>query len=149
MNIIRCRKKILLSTVCFGISACSFLFIPLSDFNGTKAQLYFAYLVGILFWLGLILGLLITFRLGNKRKKIGFKMYKFPGVLCFFKNKKSKVCDMIMLISFIILIILQRVFGIYYWISIIFLSITLFLVYLHSILNGNNYAYIIQRGVKK
>lgn len=143
------KKYLFLSIFCFFISSFSFLFILISDFDGTKTERFFAYAVGGGFWSGLLTGLVLMFILGYKRKKVKFKKYKFPGILCFFGNKEAKICDIIILPSIILMIVFQRIFGVYHWLSIIFLSITLFSIYLHSVFNGNNYAYITQKGAKK
>lgn len=149
MKIRTYRKMILISIICFAVSLISFTLIPFSDFRKSGVQQTLAYMVGVLFWLGVIIGILITAWLGHIRNSDSNKKNKLPGVLCFFKNKRAIQCDITMIVSFVLLIIFQKSFGVYHWLSIILLSITLFFVYLHSILNGNNYAYAIQKGVKK
>lgn len=149
MKVRKYRKIMLISIMCFAVSSISFTLIPFSDFRKSGVQQTLAYMVGALFWLGFITGLLITAWLGHIRKSDSNKKNKLPGVLCFFKNKRAMQCDITMIVSFVLLITFQKFFGVYHWVSIILLSITLFFVYLHSILNGNNYAYVIQKGVKK
>ena len=138
-----------ISIICFAVSAFSFSLIPFSDFRGNGIEQTIAYMIGGLFWLGLILGLVTTVILGNIRKKNSENKSTLPGIICFFKNKRAVQCDITMFVTLILVIISQKLLGIYHWISVILLSITLFSVYLHSILNGSNYAYAIQKGVKK
>lgn len=141
------KKIMLISVFCFTVSSLSFLLIPFSDFRGMGIKQTMAYMVGGLFWLGLILGLVITIILGNIRKRDSHKKHAIPGLLCFFKNKRAMQCDIVMFAALILFVISQKLLGIYHLASIILLSTTLFSVYLHSILNGNNYAYAIQKGV--
>lgn len=149
MNISSYKKMFLNSLICFAVSSFSFLLIPLSDFRGTILQKLTAYVIGALFWIGFITGLIITMYIGNIRKKDCDKQYKLPGVLCFFKNEISVKCDISMIISVILLIIFQKLIGTYHIVSIILLSLTIFLIYIHSVFNGNNYAYMTKKGVKK
>jgi 4-hydroxybenzoate polyprenyltransferase len=149
MKVRKYRRIMLISILCFAVSSLSFILIPFSNFRGNGVEQAMAYMVGVLFWLGLISGLVITAWLGRIRKKDSKKKNKLPGVLCFFKNKWAMQCDIAMIAAFVLFVIFQKFMGIYHWISIILLSITLFSVYLHSILNGNNYMYAIRKGVKR
>lgn len=148
MNVNSYKKMFLNSLISFVISSFSFLLIPLSDFRGTIFQKLTSYAVGVLFWAGFIIGLIITVYLGSIRKKDSDKHYKLPGILCFFKNKIAVKCDISMIISVILLIIFQRLLGTHHIASVIILSFTIFTIYIHSVFNGNNYAYMTQRGVK-
>ena len=141
MNLIKYKKMMKLRCVCFAISAISFLLIPFSNFEGTRFQTFLAYMVGALFWFGLITGIIITFRVGNLRKKAGFKEYRFPGIINFFKNKLASICDFTMIACFILFLILQNFIGLYSMITLFFLTIVYFLICLHFVLNGNNYLY--------
>lgn len=130
------------SVICFIISAFAFLIIPISDFDGGKLQVLLAYMVGVLFWFGVSLGSIITAIIGNKLKAKGYKSSKIPGVLRFFSNTKAKVIDVSMIILIILSIILGKNLGIGHMVSAMVLSLTIFFVYLHSILNGDNYTYL-------
>ena len=149
MKVSKYRRMLLYSIFGFAVSAFSFMLIPLSDFRGSALQKTIAYMIGALFWLGLISGLIITIKLGQIRKNFSEKKYKLPGVMCFFKNKQAICCDVLMGASVILLVIFQKLFGTYHIASIVLLSLTVFLVYIHSIVNGNNFAYATQKGVKK
>ena len=80
---------LLYSVISFLISALSFILIPFSNFEGTKLQKAIAYMVGFIFWIGLIVGLILTHYLGKIRQKHNYRKYVLPGILCFFKNNKS------------------------------------------------------------
>ena len=130
---------LLCSIVCFTISSASFILIPISDFNGTKIERILAYMVGILFWLGFIIGLTITFVLGRMRRKVGYKKYRIPGLFC----------DIAMLISLIVIIAAKILLKDYNLLWPVMLSIAMFLIFMHSIINGNNYSYAFQEDVKQ
>lgn len=138
-----------ISIVCLALSSMSFLLIPISDFNGTLIQRILAYMVGGLFWGGLLVGLIMTAILSSWMKKDSQKKRRFPGILCFFRNKQARIFDCAMFIIIVLFSVSQRILGLYHWISIILLSCTLMSIYMHSVLNGKIYAYIMQRGVRK
>lgn len=146
------KKYILIlkvSIICFAISSMSFLLIPISDFNGMLIQRILAYMVGGLFWGGLLVGLIMTAILSSWMKKDSQKKRRFPGIFCFFRNKQARICDCAMFMIIVLFIILQKFLGLYHWISIILLSCTLMSIYMHSVLNGEIYVCIMQRGVRK
>lgn len=68
-------------------------------------------------------------------------------ILCFFKNKKSKYIDILMIISAIAFIIVKTSFSSEILVLSITLSLLVFSVYIHSVLNGNNYAFAVKKGV--
>ena len=140
---------LLCSIVCFTISSASFILIPISDFNGTKIERILAYMVGILFWLGFIIGLTMTFVLGRMRRKVGYKKDRITGLFCFFNNKIGKICDIAMLISLIVIIAAKILLKDYNLLWPVMLSIAMFLIFMHSIINGNNYSYAFQEDVKQ
>ena len=138
---------LLYSVISFLISALSFILIPFSNFEGTKLQKALAYMVGFIFWIGLIVGLILTHYLGKIREKHNYRKYFLPGILCFFKNKKSKYIDILMIISAIAFIIVKTSFSNEILVLSITLSLLVFSVYIHSVLNGNNYAFAVKKGV--
>lgn len=138
---------LLYSVMSFLISALSFILIPFSNFEGTKLQKAIAYMVGFIFWIGLIVGLILTHYLGKIRQKHNYRKYVLPGILCFFKNKKSKYIDILMIISAIAFIIVKTSFSSEILVLSITLSLLVFSVYIHSVLNGNNYAFAVKKGV--
>lgn len=141
------KTFIRISEMCFAVSSSSFLFIPKSNFNGSVSQQVVAYLVGILFWGGLLSGVFSLIILDFKRRKAKYRKYYCPGVLRFFGNKKAKICDSCMIVSVLTFIISEKQLGLYHTLSLVLLALTVLSIYLHSILNGNNYAYAFQKGV--
>lgn len=144
----KCKKLLLLSVVFFTASSMSFILIPVSDFNGTSIQRFFAYTVGAMFWLGVIVGLAVTFSLGSVRQKAGYCKYPIPGILCFFKTKSGIFFDIIMFFSLALFIGAKLLLADYEWVRIIMLSITMFSFYMHSVFNGNNYLFVVKKGVE-
>ena len=143
------KLYIRISEVFFAISSSSFLFIPKSNFNGRNTQQALAYMVGALFWTGLIVGIFSMILLNNKRRKSKFRKHRYPGVICFFSNKRAKMCDVLMVLNLIFFFVFKHFNGLYHSFSLVLLAISVLLVYWHSILNGNNYAYAFQKGVWK
>jgi len=82
-----------------------------------------------------------------KRRKAKFRKSYFPGALCFLKNKRAKISDLCMAVSIIVFIVSKKQLGLYHTLSLVLLALTVLSIYLHSILNGNNYAYAFQKGV--
>ena len=131
---------LLYSVISFLISALSFILIPFSNFEGTKLQKALAYMVGFIFWIGLIVGLILTHYLGKIREKHNYRKYFLQGILCFF-------IDILMIISAIAFIIVKTSFSSEILVLSITLSLLVFSVYIHSVLNGNNYAFAVKKGV--
>ena len=143
------KYALLCSILCFAVSSMSFLLIPMSNFNGTQIERILAYMVGILFWSGCIIGLAITFVLGRMRRKVGYKKYRIPGLFCFFNNKIGKICDIAMLISLIVIIAAKIMLKDHNLLWPVMISVAMFLIFIHSIINGNNYSYAFQEDVKQ
>ena len=140
-------RILLYSVISFLISSLSFVLIPLSSFEGSKLQKALAYMVGVLFWTGLIVGLILTHYLSKIRQEHNYRKYLLPGIFCFFKNKKSRVCDILLIISAIAFIVVKVSFSNKILTLSIILSLLVFFIYIHSVLNGNNYAFAVKKGV--
>lgn len=147
MDSTKYRNMLLYSIISFLMSSLSFLIIPFSRFEGTIIQRTLAYMVGFFFWTGLVIGMIITYFLSKIRKKCNNKNYSLPGFFCFFKNKKSWICDIIMLVSAMLFIIIKTYFTHVTLAWSAALSLLTFSVYTHSVLNGNNYAFAVKKGV--
>ncbi len=148
MEKIKYNRALVSSMVSFTISSMSFLLIPISNFDGTSVQRFLAYMVGIMFWFGLLIGLIINFILGKIRKNVTVNQYPIPGIFCFFKNQKGKFFDILMLSSLALLTVCKLMFADYSWIWIVMLTILVFSFFMHSVFNGNNYLFAVQKGVK-
>lgn len=149
MKISNYKTTLKTSIICFAISSFSFSLIPFSNFKGSTGEIVRAYMVGALFWSGLISGMILTIMLGAVRNKSAPKQRGKPGILCFFNNQKAKYCDVIMIAIIILWLILCLVLGTRHMISMIFMSLSAFSICLHAILNGKNYTFASRKGVRK
>ena len=124
MKISNYKTTLKTSIICFAISSFSFSLIPFSNFKGSTGEIVRAYMVGALFWSGLISGMILTIMLGAVRNKSAPKQRGKPGILCL-------------------------VLGTRHMISMIFMSLSAFSICLHAILNGKNYTFASRKGVRK
>lgn len=105
------------------------------------------YIVGGVFWAGLLFTYIFTFAAAMCRKqdlaadRRGLNTGR-PGFLCFFQNLEAKVMDIVMIVSILALVagIVLDVHNSVFVLGTIFL--TIFSVHMHGILNGKNYRYI-------
>lgn len=146
MKQVNAKTFIRISEICFTISSFSFLLIPISNFDGSYLQQVIAYFFGVFFWGGLLLGLGSLIILDYKRRKNKFRNFRYPGLFCFFKNKKAKICDAFMITIIFIFIISEKQLGLYHTLNFVLLALMMLSIYYHSIFNGNNYAYAFQKG---
>ncbi len=79
-----------LSAVTFGVSSLSLLFIPLLKTEGENRNT--SYVIALLFWLGLIIGIVLQIYLSLKCKKMHFHS----------KTKKQRIPLLTAAISFIV-----------------------------------------------
>lgn len=136
---------LVLSVVCFAVSAASLWLIPVKWIDENVKII----LVSLLIWLGFAGGMVSTLILGAVRKADGEKTYPFPGIICFFKNRTAAICDVLWFLCVIVLVVLHFSAGTRSVAYIVFLSLTLFGCFMHAILNGNNFAYVKKRGELK
>lgn len=142
MKVLKMKSRslvlLVLSIVCFAVSASSLCLIPVKWIDENVK----IFLVSLLVWLGFAGGMVLTLILGAVRRTDGEKTYPFPGIVCFFKNKTAAICDVLWLLCAVVLIVLRFSVGTRSLAYIVFLSLTLFGCCLHAILNGNNFAYV-------
>lgn len=143
------RDKLLfrLSCVAFAVSPLSLLLKFLADYKGDSIAVMFAVLTGVLFYGGLIFGIvfLILVNLGRKRaaKTADGKIKESGvGVLRFFSNRTAIVFDVAMVVLFILTVLSAVNEDIRERFTIVLASFLLMTVYMHSMFNGMNYKYI-------
>jgi MFS family permease len=145
---VRKIKTLFMASICFiGFSSLSIAFIPYGDFNGNNNELIIAYMIGGAFWAGILAGYSLFIILNKKRKKLAEKqkMRSRPlrGAFCFFQTRNGMVADITCGISLIASVILISAAGSsWQWITFIIISVFLFSLQMHCILNGENYKYI-------
>ncbi|MBO5460386.1 MAG: hypothetical protein J5983_01140 [Ruminococcus sp.] len=148
-------KVYIASLVFFGISAAS-VFLVASIPEGEEGLTTAGMLVGILFWTGIVLGV-ITFLISwllvkRDSKYLLFKKSVKPGAISFGKTKQGIIVDCGFVI-FLILTILGNVVIAFPDVIMMFcVFLMLYTFYLHFMLNGKVYRYItkiINKGERK
>ena len=138
--------------LCLGMATLQFvllLLIPCSNIEGTKTQQMMAYIIAFLFWSSII-GELICVRLSsNERKRLERKFHNgreinqsLPGVFSFAKNRESKIADITLYLSVILLGIIIWTNIKTGWIIIGVVSILVLSFNIHCVFNGKNYRYL-------
>ncbi len=141
------KKLFIASCAFFAISAFAPLLSFLGSYKGNAVQLFFAIATGVLFWLGLVLGILFLVICNAHRKQYERKARrKFKrrrwGVSCFFSNTAAAVFDILTALLIIATLATMFIPSIGENITFILAAFLLFSVYMHSMLNGVNFIYI-------
>lgn len=125
----------------FLLNSASFLIMPVMDL---------LYLPGILFWLGLVLGIAGQIAVEHRRK-LFFKSYRMNhrkmqkarcGALCAFSNLEAKAADILAVLAAAGLAAVFAVTGGMGYICFAAIALAVFTFCLHCILNGRNYFHI-------
>lgn len=140
----------LLSETAYFISAASIWLIPISD-STVESTGAVSYIPGILFWIGLVLGVLFwALAYGKCRLLEGYKRIRGksrPGFITFFSNKPAIAADVLFILS-LILTGVSAFVRMNFILSLCSLFVLLFTFHLHYLLNGRVYKYIKARRVK-
>jgi Ca2+/Na+ antiporter len=135
-----------LTIASFLALAVDILLMPLT----TRAEgMTLTYVLGGLFWLLLLLGVVFslvapaTVRKEMERRGRGEQWKAVPiGLISFFQTGPGIVSDVLM-IGFLVLIIVSRFTGLRFWTGMIVAYAALpLLIYLHCLFNGRTYCYI-------
>ena len=141
------------SIFCFGLHAASvllelFAFQPDGE-SMTKA----GYLAGILFWLGCLGGILFFWLAWHMMHQSTVyqeqKKKMLPGILAFFRTKGARRIDSIWIAALVVSILGTLWVKVPNTLTLIAMSITLFMFYLHMIVNGGVYRYMISNERKE
>ncbi len=123
-------------------SSFSLILSYFGDYQGNIINVIMAYAVGVLFWLGLIIGYVLLFILSKHRKaKTKAKKCK-PGIIVFFSNKPAKIADLTMVGSLILTLAFTFIPFLSFGIETVFLAILVFSIHMHCLFNGVNFKYI-------
>lgn len=133
------------------LSAAAICFIPLTNINGTQAERIAAYLIGALFWIGIVAEQISLWLMNLMRKSLERKLRRknMPtfrddriGLIAFFRNNEARIVDVV-LFTFVIATALLSILRIQAeWAVIACVGFTFLLFNLHCFLNGKNYKYI-------
>ena len=113
----RSSVLLVLSMVCFAISAASLWLIPVNWIDENAKVI----LVSILVWLGFAGGMVLTLILGARRRAEGKKAYPFPGIICFFKNMAAVICDVLWIMCVVVLVVLHLIMLLFLVFFLLFL----------------------------
>ncbi len=146
------KKDILLfriSCVLFAISSFSILLSFIGDYKGNGISVLFAVLTGVLFWTGLVFGIVSILLVNKHRKKSEKKKsvdyisrIRRTGAASFFSNKLAAKVDIAMVALFILMLVTMFIPAVSQNITLVFVAFFMFSVYMHCMLNGVNYKYI-------
>lgn len=127
----------------------SFLLVPIESDKFIGEISLMSFIAGIIFWVSLITVLVSLIILSVKRrsfyKKYSLKLdekYKRIGLLCCFKNKYAAVADILLIVSFVLLITALTVTGGKYYDSYLSIAFFVFSLFMHGIFNGKLFFYI-------
>ncbi len=144
------RDKALFKFACvsFGVSAFAWLLSPFGNYRGNALAVFFAVLVGVLFWLGLLAGIVLIMMINSHRKKSAGARAKLsgrPGAFRFFSNRRAMIADIAMIVFLVVLIIMSFVSNKAQSMFMVVFAFFLFSIYMHCVLNGTNYQYIMSK----
>lgn len=142
--------------IALAVSSFSLILATFGDYNGSTANIITAVIAGLLFWLFLILGYVLLAMISKHRKQYEKKAVDFqtnrtrgtenkkkPGVICFFSNKYASIADVVMVISIILtLVIVLLIPKTPQMLQLLLISLTVFSIHMHCVLNGINFKYI-------
>lgn len=136
-----------ISITLLGISSSAILLVMFADFNGNQMQKAMGYLVGIIFWVGIIAGYTVFWKLNRELKKILKQHYRRKrksriGLITFFSSLHGMIADIICGICFLVLTVLLITKNNAEWLTIIFISLFAFSLQMHCLLNGENFKHI-------
>jgi len=152
------KRKSKKPTVLFGLSAgfmglASFVLvlIPFADFYGTTRQQTTGYIIGLVFWLSMIVAYILFWFTNKFRKKQMAKtkmplVKQKPGLILFFRNIYGKIADIVCAVSFCgtvaAILLTEKEPG---WYVYLIIAVFIFSLQMHGMLNGENFRYIMQK----
>ena len=143
------------------ISSFSLLLSFWGDYNGNVLNIIIAYAIPILFWGGMILAYEMLYQFNKQRIKNAeaekplnnnserthnriMRPTRFmPGALRIISNKYATIFDFLSLIFLILVIVLSFIPNVNQVIVIVCLSVLVFSLQMHCLLNGVNFTYIL------
>lgn len=137
--------------IALTISPLSILLTFWGDYNGTALNVIIAYMIGVLFWAGLVAGCVMLFFVNKHRKSDdSFRpKKKKPGVISFFSNQQAMLVDILMVILFVLFLVFLFVPWFNQGVTVVLMAGFLFAFNMHCVLNGVNFRYIQYLGKKE
>lgn len=143
----RIKSRFYASVVCFCVFACTFLLMdPFTELVGTARNVS-VFLLGAVFWLSLVLGLLLAIAAARASRdyleRAGFDTQRRRlGLLRFFSNKAAAVADVLLAVSVaaaVVMAIHAPQNQYLYFVELFLLALS---VSMHCLLNGDTFAAI-------
>lgn len=126
--------------------ATSALLMPLPQYIGSRGA---TVLIGLLFWLSLIVGGVLVYFAERERMRITgrapLRRGNLPGVVTFFANPLAALCDTVLIASAAAFVVINLSELRYQYVSYIFLFLLLFSLSMHCMLNGRIYKTLTQK----
>lgn len=132
-------RLMITSIISFGIMSLSFLLMPIDLMLNIINSRIINIIIGIVFWLGLLVGAVCQVILSIKMKPLRKESYNKPGLLKFFSNRLAVIFDTFLIIGLIGLVVSLIVTNMVGYSCYIFLSLTVLSFVMHCIFNGKNY----------
>lgn len=149
----RAKVYLLVSICSYFIMAASVFLLPFSRKADSSDLSAVGYILGIVFWFGILSGIVFLVLSWMKiRKQNNYQNWKektHPGVISFFKSRGGSIADICFLLTVVLLIISDYVMHLPYGIVLVFLFLTLYSFCLHFVLNGRVYRYLFSKERKK
>ena len=146
------KKQLLISLCCFSLISLAVLMMPLAGERETLTQRGLNCAVGILFWIGLLSGILSWVFIHRKNRKylsVHIDKGRRPAAVRFFSTRAAVLADSVLIVSLIGVIAGNISKQFHPAADYIFLFLFVTALYLHFLTNSNLFHYIEQSTAKK
>ena len=146
MSVSKMRKCYACSLLFFVLSAVTVFLIPFSRKAGSFELSIGGYVLGVFFWLGILLGIL-SFGMTLSQLKKDPEYQKWAkgvpvGAIAFCKSKAGKISDICFGIFVLALILMEWFMIVPDFVELIFMFLILVSFYFHFLTNGRVYRYL-------
>lgn len=134
------KKLLLIQIVSYFVSSIALVLASFASYEDTATKKAFSIVVGLLFWIGLVVGIVMAIVLKKKNGK-EIEKTKAIGLIRFFKNKLAVCFDIAMLISFVasVIVVATKMEA---FIGSVLIGLFIFTFEMHCVLNGKIFEYI-------
>lgn len=149
---------LIVSIIGYFIFSISFLLMPIEAKGVEQGPNVVTVVAGIMFWIGLLVGIIAQICLSASRKnwfnknRVRLPLSNQPklGLITFFRNKIAIIFDVLLIVALVGLIVSVMLTDATGYACYIFIALTTFSFCSHCIFNGKNYYFIENKGsIKK
>ena len=149
---------LIVSIIGYFIFSISFLLMPIEAKGVEQGPNVVTVVAGIMFWIGLLVGIIAQICLSASRKnwfnknRVRLPLSNQPklGLITFFRNKIAIISDVLLIVALVGLIVSVMLTDATGYACYIFITLTTFSFCSHCIFNGKNYYFIENKGsIKK